>query len=110
MLEIQNQEHFNKVKAFAESTNRMEQLQEKLDYLDTYADHERKGLTKCILGYDFAPYSFSFLMMKKDDSGEYQPWFNGGLVFFDAGDSGVGLPQLSVRIGDTSESEWNIHT
>jgi len=110
MIEIQNQEHFDKIKAFAESTGRMKQLQEKLDYLGTYADHERKGLTKCVLGYDFAPYSFSFLMMKKDDNGEYQRWFNGGLIYFSAGDSGVGMPQLSVRIGDISESNWSIHT
>ncbi|KKM89345.1 hypothetical protein LCGC14_1249640 [marine sediment metagenome] len=110
MLKIENQKHFDSVKSFAESTGRMKQLQEKLDYLDTYADHENKGLTQCVLGYDFAPYSFSFLMMKKDAAGEYQYWFNGGLIYFSSGDSGVGLPQLSVRIGDTSKSGWDVHT
>jgi hypothetical protein len=79
VLDIQNQKHFNKVKAFAESIGCMEQLQSKLDYLDTYGD--QVGGTKCVLSYDFAPHSFSFLMMRKDDSGEYQPWFNGGLIF-----------------------------
>lgn len=110
MLKIENQKHFDKVKAFAESSGRMKQLQKELDYLDTYADHENEGLTQCILGYDWAPHSFSFLMMKKDATGEYQPWFNGGLIYFSSGDSGVGLPQLSVRIGDISESCWAIHT
>ena len=49
-------------------------------------------------------------MMKKDAAGEYQYWFNGGLIYFSSGDSGVGLPQLSVRIGDTSKSGWDVHT
>lgn len=110
MLHIDNQEHFDKVKAFAKRAGKFDQLKEKLDYLDTYADHENKGLTKCVLGYDFAPYSFSFLMMKRDAAGEYRPWFNGGLIFYDAGDTGVGNPQFSVRIGDVSESGWSINT
>jgi len=87
MLKIENQEHFDKVKAFAESTGRMTQLQSKLDYLDTYGDN-----TQCVLGYDFAPHSFSFLMMKRDKQGEYQPWFNGGLIFHSTADC------------------WNVHT
>ena len=40
---------------------------------------------------------------------EYARWFNGGLIYYGKGDSGVGEPQLSVRIGDTSEG-WSIHT
>jgi len=110
MLHIENQEHFDKVKAFAEETGRVEQLQSKLDYLDTYADHEKEGLTKCVLGYDFAPYSFGFLMMKKDTSGEYQPWFNGGLIFHGPHDRGGdgGAPTLSVNLSPTDG--WSVHT
>jgi hypothetical protein len=110
MLEIQNQEHFNKVKAFAESTGRMEQLQDKLNYLDTYADHERQGLTKCVISYDWAPYSFSFLMMRRDENGEYQPWFNGVLIFHGSHDNGGdgGSPTFSVCVNPTDG--WSIHT
>ncbi len=110
MLKIDDQEHFDKVVVFAKSTNRMEQLQEKLDYLDTYADHEQKGLTKCVLGYDFAPYSFSFLMMKKDSNGEYQHYFNGGLIFHGEHDGGGNgsSPTLSVCLNPTDD--WAVHT
>lgn len=92
MLEVQNQKHFDDVKAFADRMIKSIQLQEKLDYLDTYADPENKGLTKCILGYDFAPYSFAFSMLKRDDEGAYKFWFNGGLIF------------------DSSLNNWSVHT
>ena len=110
MLDIQNQDHFDKVKKFAEETGRMSQLQEKLDYLDTYADHEREGLTKCVLGYDWAPYSFSFLMMRKDKDGEFQPWFNGGLIFHGSHDRGGdgGAPTFSVNLNPMDG--WSVHT
>lgn len=110
MLKIDNQEHFDEVKAFAESSGRMKQLQEKLDYLDTYADHESKGLTQCVLGSDWAPNSFSFLMMKKDANGEYQRWFNGGLIFHGPHDGGGngGAPTFSVCLSPTDG--WSIHT
>ena len=110
MLQIENQEHFDKVKAFAEKTGRWDQLKGKLDYLNTYADHESEGLTKCVLGYDWAPYSFSFLMMKKDKSGEFQPWFNGGLIFHGSHDNGGdgGAPTFSVNLNPVDG--WSIHT
>ncbi len=110
MLKIDNQEHFDKVKAFAKSTGRMEQLQQKLDYLGTYADHEKEGLTKCVLSSDWAPYSFSFLMMKKDTAGEYQPWFNGGLIFHGSHDGGGngGGPTFAVCVNPVDG--WSVHT
>lgn len=110
MLDIQCQAHFEAVKAFAESAGRMEQLQSKLDYLDTYADHERKGLTKCVLGADFAPYSFEFLMMRKNRDGQWERWFNGGLIFHGAHDGGGngGGPTFAVCLNPTDG--WSIHT
>ena len=81
MLEIQNQEHYNKVMDFAVKSKRKDQLQAKLNYLNTYADPEGKGLTRCTLGYDFALNSFGFVMDKLDDTGAYKYWFNGGLIF-----------------------------
>jgi hypothetical protein len=81
MIEIVDQEYFDEVKQFAETTGRGEQLQKKLNYLDTYAENGDRGATRCILGKDFAPHSFAFLIQKRDDSGEYKYWFNGGLIF-----------------------------
>jgi len=107
MLEIQNQEHFDAVKAFAESTGRMAQLQSKLDYLDNYGG---EGKTKCLLGYDWAPYSFAFTMMRLMPNGEYERWFNGGLIFHGAHDNGGdgSYPTLSVCL--TPTDGWSIHT
>lgn len=109
MLKVQNQDYFNKVKLFAEKRGLAEQLQNKLDYLDTYAEHGDRGATICYLYSDFAPQSFEFEMMKRNDKGDYEHWFSGGLIYFGSGDTGVGAPQFSVRIGNTNEG-WSIHT
>lgn len=110
MLEIQNKEHFEKVKQFAESTGRMKQLQDKLDYLDTYAEHGDRGATRCVLGYDWAPYSFSFTMMRRNENGDYFPWYNGGLIFHSSHDGGGSgsAPTYSVCLNPTDG--WSIHT
>jgi hypothetical protein len=110
MLEIQNQEHFESVKKFAEETGRMEQLQKRLDYLDTYAEHGDRGATKCVLGYDWAPHSFSFCMMRRSEGGEYRPWFNGGLIFHGSHDGGGNgsAPTFSVNLNPVDG--WSVHT
>lgn len=128
MLKIDDPAYFESVKAFAKSRGLEAQLQEKLDYLDHYAckdpndptDDRAPDATRCLLFKDFAPYSFEFVMERKvnvagtkdeDRAGtfEYRRWFNGGLIYFGAGDTGAGAPQLSVRIGSTDEG-WSIHT
>jgi len=110
MIEAHNQDYFNEVKAFAERTGQWDQLKEKLDYLDTYADHERKGLTKCLLYKDFAPYSFEFCMMRKNADGEWARWFNGGIVYHGEHDNGGdgSAPTFSVNLVPTNG--WSIHT
>lgn len=110
MIEVSDQEYFDKVKNFAESVGKWDNLKERLDYLNTYADHENEGLTKCMLYRDFAPYSFEFVMMKRNDKGEYERWFNGGLIFHgahDGGGDGSG-PTFSVCL--TPTDGWSIHT
>ncbi len=111
MLEIANQDYLAEVKQFAKDTNQIEQLQTKLDYLDTYAEHGDRGVTMCKLFPDFAPYSFQFQMCQMDkETKEYIPWFHGGLIYFGPGENGVSDPQYTVRIGDTSQSGWSVHT
>jgi hypothetical protein len=67
------------------------------------------------------PHSFTFMMEKRldvpaeekmDVSGSYKYvyWFNGGLIYHGAGQSGVDLPQLCVRSGDTSRDGWSVNT
>lgn len=37
-------------------------------------------------------------------------WFNGGLIFHGAGDSGVGAPTFSVRLGNCSRAGWSVNS
>jgi len=110
MLVINDQEYFNEVLYFAKTTGRQDQLQQKLDYLDTYAEHGDKGATRCLLGKDFAPYSFGFIMQKRVASEEYDYWFNGGLILHGDHDNGGdgGAPTFSVCLGQING--WSIHT
>ena len=112
MLEIQDESYFQGVRKWAEENGKLGCLQDKLDYLGSFSCPENdKTLTKCVLYKDFAPQSFGFTMFKKDrETGEYKRWFNGGMIYYGAGDTGVGAPQLSVRIGDSSQSGWQINT
>ena len=110
MIEINDQEYYDEVRAFAERAGKLEQLKEKLAYLDTYAEHGDRGKTKCILYKDFAPYSFQFTMQERNELGEYQHWFIGGLVFHGDHDGyGSGsAPTLSVCVNPTDG--WSVHT
>lgn len=79
-----------------------------LEYLDTYAEHRQ---TRCLLFKDWAPLSFAFLMEVKDEeTGEYQRWFNGGLIFHGQHDNGGdgGAPTFSVNLNPVDG--WTIHT
>lgn len=87
---------------FAERRGILEKFLNRIKYLNGYAGERSKG---CCLFSDFSPFSFEFLVLDSEGN----DWFNGGLVYFGAGESGVSGPQYSVRIGDTSE-DWSIHT
>lgn len=113
MLEMseETQRYVDEVKAFAESVGALGKLQKQLDYLDTYAEHGARGHTLCTLYKDFAPNSFSFVMrIKQNDAGAYGFWFNGGLIWYPPGDSGVGAPQFSVSLEISNDHEWRVNT
>lgn len=113
MLEIseETQRYVDEVKTFAESVGALAKLQKQLDYLDTYAEHEDRGRTLCVLYKDFAPNSFSFVMnIRPKGGGEYAFWYNGGLICYPPGDSGVGAPQFSVNLTTSDEYEWHVNT
>jgi len=109
MLIIESQEYFDTVKAKAVELGLEKKLQEKLDYLGGYACHETPEDTRCRLFQDRAPLSFEFVMEKRQPDGTYKRWFNGGMIFYGAGDQGFGAPQFSVRIGNL-DAGWSIHT
>ena len=110
MLHIENQDHFDAVMLFAAEHGLQHKFGDRIKYLSTYAEHGDVGKTRCRLGWDFAPQSFSFTMEKRQGDGEYVYWFNGGLIFHQANSNGVENPVLSVRVGAHLESDWGVHT
>lgn len=107
MLVVKDKKHFKEVKKFAEKIGKESNLQQALDYLDRYSG---EGRTRCTLYKDFAPFSFEFLMERKKEDGEFEPWFNGGIVWHGPEDGyGSGAaPALSVTLEPTHG--WSIHT
>ena len=90
-LKIENAEHFDAVKAFAEANGCAAALQETIDYLEGYGnrDSREKGepdAVVCHLHKDFAPQSFAFVWMK---NGKF--WMNGGAIFYGASDPRWGV-------------------
>ena len=110
MLDIRCQERLDKALAFAESRGLTAQLQNQLDYLANYAcrpdDPDR---TRCILMHDSAPHSFYFNLDMRKESGSYETWMSGGLIYYGHSDIGSNMPQLSVRFGEAGEG-WSVHT
>ncbi len=115
------EEYFKKVQEFAKKVDKEDNLKEKLDWLATYACHiepgdseavisMKKRKTKCVLFSDFAPASFEFAMYRQKPTGEYEFWFNGGLIYHgphDGWGSGAG-PTFSVTL--TPTNGWSVHT
>lgn len=110
-LEIKNQQHFDEVLAFADKVGLRKQLDEKLKYLDEYAEHGDRGKSRCHLSKDFAPYSWGFVIEVRGADGEYRHWFTGGLLFHGPHDNGGdgSFPTLAVTIGGAVHG-WSIHT
>ena len=109
-LHIENQAHFEQVLAFADKVGLRHQLDEQLEFLGTYAQHDGRDRTRCRLFKDFAPYSFEFLMEIRDGEDQYRRWFVGGLIFHGPHDNGGdgGFPTLAVSL--TPTTGWSVHT
>ncbi|HUW09537.1 MAG TPA: DUF4120 family protein [Anaerolineae bacterium] len=104
--EILNQEHFDKVAAFAVEAGKAESLQESLDQLQRIADNFS---AKIHIGYDFAPYSLSF-SIDKGEGEDRRTVLNGGVIFHGSHDGGGngGAPTYSVNLNPVDG--WSIHT
>jgi len=99
-LKIADEKHLADTRVFAEAQGLLAQLEDKLAWLEKFRD----GTCECLLYPDHSPYSFYFELLL-----DGQRLMNGGVIWYDAGDTGVGNPQFSVRLG-TSKSGWEIHT
>jgi len=95
-------EYLIQILAFAEERGLLEDFLRQLGHA---AFDEFFGMP-CVTRFfkDFAPYSLRFVVMVKEKRA-----MNGGLIYFGPGDTGVGAPQLSVRIGGTGEG-WEVHS
>jgi len=96
-IEITNTEHWKKAAAFAEATGQAESLKKALDSLRRIAQNMKQP---CRLGWDFAPYSFSFSI----------GCLQGGVIYHGPHDNGGdgGAPTYSVNL--SPEQGWQIHT
>lgn len=112
MLVIKDPEYMADVKEFADTVGMRKQLEEKLKYLDEFAEHGDRGRTQCHIRKDFAPYSFEFTMTRRRPEGEdgYDFFFVGGLVYHGKHDNGGdgSFPTLSVCLEPTNG--WEVHT
>jgi Domain of unknown function (DUF4120) len=117
MLQIENKPYFEEVVAFAKKvdlydTDSNASLKNRLDYLARYGGKKPDGTdkTRARLFKDGAPYSFGFVIEAQDDNGEWNAWFNGGLLFHGPHDGhGSGsAPTFAVSL--TPTTGWSIHT
>lgn len=122
MIQVEDLERFQSVVAFAKRHNLVPDLCRNLEFLGKYAngpgctyDRTTGRNTLCKLGYDFAPYSFGFLVLAQKVDEPFQPWFNGGLIYSGPLDddhvvnSDGSFPSLCVDIGKPKIG-WRVHT
>jgi hypothetical protein len=114
VLVIADPKNMEEVRAFADSRGPeiRKILEDRLNYLDSYAGRER---TRCTLSPERG-YNFFFRMERKNETLSegreepvYDPWFVGGLIYYGAGETGIGAPQFSVRLIADKEG-WEINT
>jgi hypothetical protein len=112
IMDVEQLDKLEQVREFAQSMGLSEQLERQLDYLHCYACHGGEPKTQCVLGYDFAPYSFSFayfVLPEHMKDGKRQVWFHGGYIFSSPHCPGDGsLPSLTVNLH--SGVGWFCHT
>ena len=81
------------------------QLERQLNYLATYGGHNYQ----CLLGKDFAPYSFDFALYRPGVKDARKFVFNGGLIYQGPSCPADGsFPSLTVSLA--SGSGWFCHT
>ncbi len=105
ILDDEQLERLEQVREFATQAGLRRQLERQLDYLASYGE----GHNQVVLGYDFAPHSFSFAVYRPGAKDDRRFRFNGGLIFQGPSCPGDGsFPSLSVSLA--SGTGWFCHT
>jgi len=92
------EEYLEKVLTFAEKRGKLADLKDRLERLNGFPGGSH-------LFKDYAPYSFEFAALNSKG----HPMLIGGLLYYGAGDSGVGGPTYSVRLEEATEG-WELHS
>ena len=105
LLDDEQLDRLEQVREFARSMGLSEQLERQLGYLAGYGDERNQ----VVLGYDFAPHSFSFAMYRPGPKEERKFRMNGGLLWQGPGAPADGsFPGLAVSLHNNVG--WFIHT
>ena len=101
-LDIADPAAFEAVVSFAEREGRLEDLGEKLRWLDNYGGRAK---TKCVLSAAPPPYAFDLVMFERNGR-TWRPMFVGRLVYQtpDARESHDAVPTFAVAITSTRDS------
>jgi hypothetical protein len=98
-------DHLEAVRENARQMGLSAQLERQLDFLATYGGHNYQ----CILGKDFAPFSFDFALYRPGVKDARKFVFNGGLIFQSPRQPADGsFPSLTVSLA--SGTGWFCHT
>jgi hypothetical protein len=113
ILDDEQLDRLEQVRDFARLIGLGLQLERQLGYLADYGrNNEDRPSRQCVLGYDFAPHSFSFAIHVLADStgdGKRQLWFNGGLIYQGPRCPANGsFPSLTVSLAEGTG--WFCHT
>ena len=117
MIEVQAKDELKKIINFAIDNDCLDKLLNQLQYLSSYGSGTPDfipGSIKCVLHHDFAPMSMSFEMLTKKD-GEWDVWFNGGLIYSGPGNPSDGrAPSLTMSLDADAhvgnKHMWSVHT
>ena len=105
ITQIEVFDHLEAVRENARQMGRSAQLERQLHYLATYGGHSYQ----CILGKDFAPYSFDFALYRPGVKDARKFVFNGALIFQGPSCPADGsFPSLTVSLA--SGTGWFCHT
>jgi hypothetical protein len=105
ITQIEVLDHLEAVRENARLMGLGRQLERQLNYLATYGGHNYQ----CMLGKDFAPFSFDFALYRPGVKDARKYIFNGGLIFSGPGSLADGsFPALSVNLHDGIG--WFCHT
>jgi hypothetical protein len=112
ILDDEQLDRLEQVREFARSIGLSEQLERQLNYLHGYGSHDDAPKRQCVLGYDFAPHSFSFaryVLPTSSKDGTRKFWFNGAMIWQGPSCPADGsFPSLTVSLAEGTG--WFCHT